>query len=716
MAALGTIRKRGVILVCIISFGLFAFIAEEAFRSCDSAKNNERQQIGEVFGEKISVQEFQKLVDEYTEVIKMQQGQDNLPEEQMNQVKDMVWNSYIQNKIVAHEAEKLGLTVTDAELQDILKTGTNPMLAQTPFVNQQTGRFDVSALQKFLADYKAQKANPSANAQMMDQYTKIYNYWSFIEKTLRQQTLAQKYQSLLAHCFLSNPVEAKMAFKEENEESKIQLAAFPYSDIQDDKVKVVESDLKAKYDEMKARFKQPVESRDIKFVDIQVEASQADRAALNKEFAGYHTQLAAAVDPTEVVRKSASTVAYLGIPVDKDAFPSDIAATLDSMAVGATTAVKANKADNTLNIVKLVNKQQLPDSIQYRVIQVAAASVAEAKTKADSIQGAISGGADFEAIAKKYGQTGEKAWMTTRQYEFAQSMDKDNKAFINALNTQAVNATSQLQLGQGYVILQVCDRKAMIEKYTAAVIKKNIDFSQDTYRTAYNKFSSFVSANQTADEIVKNAAKSGYKVQDLKDITTATHYVANIHSTREALKWIFEAKEGSVSPMYECGNNDHLLVVVLDKINRIGFRGLDDPQVKEMVKAEVIKDKKAEMIEAKLNGVKNIAAAKSKGAKVSEVNQITFAAPVFVASAGASEPALSGAVSATKKGAFSAHPVKGNAGVYLFLVTNKSNRPVKFNEKAQEQKCRQKSMQYAGNFMNELYLNANVVDNRYLFF
>ena len=716
MAALGTIRKRGVILVCIISFGLFAFIAEEAFRSCDSAKNNERQQIGEVFGEKISVQEFQKLVDEYTEVIKMQQGQDNLPEEQMNQVKDMVWNSYIQNKIVAHEAEKLGLTVTDAELQDILKTGTSPMLAQTPFVNQQTGRFDVSALQKFLADYKAQKANPSANAQMMDQYTKIYNYWSFIEKTLRQQTLAQKYQSLLAHCFLSNPVEAKMAFKEENEESKIQLAAFPYSDIQDDKVKVVESDLKAKYDEMKARFKQPVESRDIKFVDIQVEASQADRAALNKEFAGYHTQLAAAADPTEVVRKSASTVAYLGIPVAKDAFPSDIAATLDSMAVGATTAVKANKADNTLNIVKLVNKQQLPDSIQYRVIQVAAASVAEAKTKADSIQGAISGGADFEAIAKKYGQTGEKAWMTTRQYEFAQSMDKDNKAFINALNTQAVNATSQLQLGQGYVILQVCDRKAMIEKYTAAVIKKNVDFSQDTYRTAYNKFSSFVSANQTADEIVKNAAKSGYKVQDLKDITTATHYVANIHSTREALKWIFEAKEGSVSPMYECGNNDHLLVVVLDKINRIGFRGLDDPQVKEMVKAEVIKDKKAEMIEAKLNGVKNIAAAKSKGAKVSEVNQITFAAPVFVASAGASEPALSGAVSATKKGAFSAHPVKGNAGVYLFMVTNKSNRPVKFDEKAQEQKCRQKSMQYAGNFMNELYLNANVVDNRYLFF
>ncbi len=716
MAALGTIRKRGVILVCIISFGLFAFIAEEAFRSCDSAKNNERQQIGEVLGEKINVQDFQKLVDEYTEVIKMQQGQENLPEEQMNQVKDMVWNTYVQNQIIAHEASKLGLTVTDAELQDILKTGTNQLLQQTPFVNQQTGRFDATSLQKFLADYKAQKANASANPQMMEQYDKIFKYWAFIEKTLRQQTLAQKYQSLLAHCFLSNPVEAKMAFEEENEESKIQLAAFPYSDIQDDKVKVEESDLKAKYDELKARFKQPVESRDIKYVDITVEASQGDRAALNKEFAGYQKDLAAAADPSEVVRKSASTVAYLGIPVKKEAFPSDIAADLDSLAVGATSAVKADAGDNTLNIVKLVSKQQLPDSVQYRMIQVVAPSVAEAQTKADSIKNALAGGADFEAIAKVYGQTGEKAWMTTQQYQYSQSMDKDNKTFINTLNTAAVNALNELQLGQGYVVLQVCDRKAMVDKYVAAVVKKTVDFSSATYRAAFNKFSSFVSANEKGEDILKNAEKNGYRVQELKDVTTSVHYVANIHSTRDALKWIFEAKEGDVSPLYECGDNNHLLVVVLDKIHRIGNRGLEDPQVKEMVKAEVIKDKKAEQIMAKVNGVKSIAAAKAKGAKVSEVNQITFAAPVFIAASGASEPALSGAVAATKKGAFAAHAVKGNAGVYLFQVADKSNRSVKFDEKAQEQKSRQKAMQYAGNFMNELYLNAHVVDNRYLFF
>lgn len=717
MAALGKIRRRGAILIGIIGFGLFAFIAEEAFRSCDTAKNNQRQQIGEVLGEKVNVQDFQKLVDEYTEVIKMQRGQDNLPEEQMNQVRDMVWNTYIQNKIIADEAEKLGLAVTDAELQDILKQGTNSMLQQTPFVNQQTGRFDVTSLQKFLADYKAQKANANANAQILDQYEKIFKYWSFIEKSLRQQTLAQKYQSLLAHCFLSNPVEAKMAFAEENEESKVQLAAFPYSDIQDDQIKIEESDLKAKYEELKPRFKQAVETRDIKYVDVEVKASQADRAAINKEFAGYQKMLAETADPTDVVRKAQSEVAYLGIPVGREAFPSDIAASIDSMAVGATSAVKANTVDNTLNIVKLVSKQQLPDSVQYRIIQVVAESMDLAKTKADSINTALAGGADFEALAKKYGQTGEKAWMTTRQYQYAQSMDKDNKTFINTLNTAGVNSISKLQMGQGYVILQVLDRKAMVNKYMAAVIKKSIDFSNDTYRAAYNKFSSFVSANQSAKDLLKNASKNGYKVQDLSDVSTSAHYVANIHSTREALKWIFDSKEGEISPLYECGDNNHLLVAVLTKIHRVGYRDLSDNQVKEMVKAEVLKDKKAEQILAKLNGVKSVAAAKSKGAKVSDVNQITFAAPVFIAATGASEPALSGAVSATKKGAFSAHAVKGNAGVYLFQVASKDNRPsVKYDEKAMIQKARQKSMQYAGNFMSELYLNANVVDNRYLFF
>lgn len=183
------------------------------------------------------------------------------------------------------------------------------------------------------------------------------------------------------------------------------------------------------------------------------------------------------------------------------------------------------------------------------------------------------------------------------------------------------------------------------------------------------------------------------------------------------MKWLFEAKQGDVSPMYECGTNgDNLLVVVCTGVHPIGYRSLDDPQVKEMVKAQVLRDKKAEMLMAKAKGVTSIAAAKAKGAVVTAVNQVTFSAPVFVSATGASEPALSGAVYSAKVGSFFSRPVKGQGGVYQFQVVSRAKNATKFNEQQQEAALRQKAMQYAGNYMNELYIKAKVVDNRYLFF
>lgn len=713
MAALGKIRSKGVILISILGFALFAFIAEELFRSCESSRNESRQQVGEVLGDKVNVQDFQKLVDEYTNVIKMTQGRDNLTDDDLNQVKDVVWNTFVQTEIISKEASKLGLQVTDQELQNILNAGTNPMLLQTPFVNQQTGRFDANLLKKFLAEYKqAQTTNP----QMAEQYQGIYNFWTFIEKSLRQQVLAQKYQSLLAGCLISNPVSAKMAYTDENQESNIQLASFAYSSINDNKVKISDADLKAKYEELKPRFKQYEETRSIKYVDYQVLPSASDRAALNKTVAGYVQSLKETADPVEIVRNSGSLVTYLGIPQTKAAFPTDIAARLDSMAVGSTSAPVENKLDNTINVVKLISKVQLPDSVQFRAIQVGGATPADAAKTADSIFTALKSGAEFEAIAKKYGQTGEKNWITSNQYQNATSMDADTKSYIESLNTLPVNEIKNLKLTQGNLILQITDRKAMTDKYVAAVIKKPIEFSKNTYSAAFNKFSQFVSESQTLEAMQKNASKYGYKVQERMDIRNSEHYVAGIHGTREALKWIFETDENKVSQLYECGDNDHLLVLVMTKINKKGYRSLDDENVKNYVKQEVLRDKKAEMLMAKVKGVNSISAAKAKGAQVFAVNQVTFAAPVFVQSTGMSEPALSGAVAVTAKGKFSSAAVKGNGGVYLFQVLEKKMRPVKFNAKEYEQRQRQKMMQYAGNFMQELYINANVKDNRYLFF
>ncbi len=719
MTALGKIRSKGILLIIIIGLGLFAFIAEEAFRSCNGIKGQNSQQIGEVLGEKIYVQDFQKLLEEYQDAMKLTMRTDNLSEDQLNQLKDQVWQQLVSERVMKEDCKKLGLTVTEDELQNVLNDGTNQLLTQTPFVNQQTGRFDVSILKQFIDAYR--KAEASNNSQQLDQMRPAYNYWLFVEKNLRTQLLAQKYQSLLANCVLSNKVEAKMAFNEENEEAQIQLASIAYNTIKDADIKVTDEELKAKYEELKPAFRQQQETRDVKMVDVQVKASATDRAQLQKDMAGYQKQLAAAADPTQVVSKSGSMIQYIGLPVSGKAFQQypDIASKIDSMAVG-TTGVVENTKDNTYNIVRILSRTELPDSVEFRQIQVGGKTLEAARASADSIQKALAAGGDFQAIAKRYGQDSTTTWFTGAMYEQASTMSQDNRAYIEALLNGAVGSTQNIELTQGNVVIQVLNRKAMKNKAVAAVIKKEIRFSDNTYSKAYNRFSQFVTQSQASlADLQKHATKFGYTVQDLNDFATSSHTVGNVGSSgiRDAIKWIFEAKEGQVSQLFEAGKeNDHLLVLCMTKIHPQGYRPWDDAQVKEILKREVIRDKKAEMIMAKLKGVNSIAAAQAKGAKVSTVNQITFAAPAFIQATGAAEPALSGAVAATAQGKFCSAPVKGNAGVYVFQVVKKQMRPAKYNEEQQIQMCRQRAMQYMGNFMQDLVFGAGVVDNRYLFF
>lgn len=719
MTALGKIRSKGILLIIIIGLGLFAFIAEEAFRSCNGIKGQNSQQIGEVLGEKIYVQDFQKLLEEYQDAMKLTMRTDNLSEDQLNQLKDQVWQQLVSERVMKEDCKKLGLTVTEDELQNVLNDGTNQLLTQTPFVNQQTGRFDVSILKQFIDAYR--KAEASNNSQQLDQMRPAYNYWLFVEKNLRTQLLAQKYQSLLANCVLSNKVEAKMAFNEENEEAQIQLASIAYNTIKDADIKVTDEELKAKYEELKPAFRQQQETRDVKMVDVQVKASATDRGQLQKDMAGYQKQLAEAADPTQVVSKSGSMIQYIGLPVSGKAFQQypDIASKIDSMAVG-TTGVVENTKDNTYNIVRILSRTELPDSVEFRQIQVGGKTLEAARASADSIQKALAAGGDFQAIAKRYGQDSTTTWFTGAMYEQASTMSQDNRAYIEALLNGAVGSTQNIELTQGNVVIQVLNRKAMKNKAVAAVIKKEIRFSDDTYSKAYNRFSQFVTQSQASlADLQKHATKFGYTVQDLNDFATSSHTVGNVGGSgiRDAIKWIFEAKEGQVSQLFEAGKeNDHLLVLCMTKIHPQGYRPWDDAQVKEILKREVIRDKKAEMIMAKLKGVNSIAAAQAKGAKVSTVNQITFAAPAFIQATGAAEPALSGAVAATAQGKFCSAPVKGNAGVYVFQVVKKQMRPAKYNEEQQIQMCRQRAMQYMGNFMQDLVFGAGVVDNRYLFF
>lgn len=725
MAAIGKIRSRGRILITILAIALLGFIAETAIEVLGKTKQADGRTVGIIDGQKVDINEFNQLVEEYRQILKLQ-GWDELKGDELDRLRDEMWNDFVSKKIIEKEAKELGLTVTDEELKAVLADGTHPALSKVPvingFVNRQTGRFDhtqVNTYREYLKQAAQQAPSEEQRMQAMEQSRQFEYCWPIVEKLLRQQLLQDKYQVLLEGCISSNPVSAKASFDNTNVESSIVLASLAYSTINDNDVEVSDADIKAKYDENKNAYRTYGETRDVKYVAVQVLPSDADRAKLmevmNEAYVSFSQDSLPAAD---VVRAAQSQVAYFPLPVTRAALNRDIASRVDTMHVGEVTEPYENHGDNTFNVVKLISKVQAPDSVEFRSINLMGFDPAAAEKSADSIIQALKAGAVFDSIARNYGQTGEKIWCTSADYQNNPNMIVDTRQYFNTIFSLSQGEVKNLKLTQGNIVLQVTDRRAMVDKYEVAVVKRDINFSTDTHTQAYNQFSQFVSESQNVNGLAEKAAEYGYVVLD-RELNPGDHTINGLQRSNEAIRWAFaEAKEGELSKIVQCdnndGKNDYLLVVGLQKVNPEGYADMGSK--KEELKQMVIRDKKFDKLAEKFNGVASIADAEKAGAKIDTINMITFAAPASIL--GTREPALSGAVSATEKGQFCKTPVKGVQSAYVFEVIDRQAREgVQYDEKKQESMLQQQGLFLIRNLaMRDLMRSVKVEDFRYNFF
>ena len=715
MATLSSIRKHGAALVIVIGIALFAFIAGDAAKVLQPSQNS--QLAGKINGKKIEAQAFQQMVEEYTQAINFIRGGNSLTEAENAQIKDEVWSTLVTNELIGEQAKKLGLTVTTAELQAVINEGTNPLLAQSAFRNETTGQFDSDVLMKFLADYASMDVEVMP-AEYVDYYHQLYNYWKFIEDNLISSLLAQKYETLITEAQISNPVAAEYNFNARNNHAEVAYAVVPFNSVADSLVKVSNSDIKKLYETKKELYKQPSETRAIKYIDVTVKPSQADRDELNREVGEYAAQLATAEDLGALIRLTNSTVAYSEVPVTSAALPEDVVNNLTAVKGDEVYGPYYNQADDSYNAFRILAKAQLPDSVQYRQIQVADADAARAQELADSIYGALTakrGAAKFADLAEKYGQASEPVWIASSHYEGA-AINGDNATYLNTLFGMKKGEIKQLAIGGGHLIIEVVDTKNPVEKYTAAVIKRPAYFSNETYAAEYNKLSAFVASNQSLEDMEANAEEAGFRLYPVAEFNNAAHNIGGVQGTREAIRWTFGAEKGEVSHIFEAGANDHLMVVAVADIHKAGYRPVE--QFADMFRVQALNDKKADKIMADAKKVSSMQEALAlAGVKTDTLRRVTFSAPVYVSKVPASEAVLSGAAANLEEGAFCG-PIKGNGGIYFIQSIKKNNGVSTFNA-ATEQKTLEAAAtrNVNGNtILNELYRKGNVEDTRHLFF
>ena len=711
MATLQKIRSKGPLLLIVIGLAMLAFILGDAWKIIRPTQGI--QFVGSIDGKNISALDFQKELENYTEVIKFANQNSDLTEDQMNSVRDEVWAIMVRNQILNKEAAAIGLTVTDAEVKDVIERGTDPILANTPFSGSD-GKFDADVLKNFLAFYN-ELDGTNMSYDEYSYYQSMYNYWLFIESDIKSGLLYSKYSALVKAALVTNPVAMKDSYANRVNRYDVLVAALPYSSLADADVTVTNADIKKTYTENKESLYNYSETRDIYYIDYEIEPSQADREALLAEVNEITTQLEEMDgDYASFLRRSDSEIAYSEVPRSAKNLPDDVAERLDSVNSLGVFGPYYCGDDDTYNTFKVLNTVNGYDSIQFAMIQVIGEGE-EFDNRADSILNAAKKGADFAELATKYGQTAPENWMSADTYEPA-TISGDNALYLNKLNSMKKGEVAVLKISGANLVIKVLDTKTPLKKYDIAIVKRPVEFSEETSNDAYNRLSAFLSQNTTLDQLKENAEDSEFRLLYYPSFENYSYNISGVSRSHEALRWAFEANEGEVSRIFEVGYaNDHLLVVGVDKINQRGYRSLDDAST--AISYKVLLDKKAEVLEDKLAGLSFDEVKKIDNIVLDTIKYCNFTNNVFVSALSSNEPALGPSVAKLEQGELSA-PIKGDNCVFVAeKISADEETGSGFNEDLEKSRLQSIAVSnIPSSIFEALYYNAKVVDNRYKIF
>jgi peptidyl-prolyl cis-trans isomerase D len=654
--------------------------------------------LGKVNGKEVSYKQFSELVRRAVENQKKQQGGD-IDEETERQIRSQVWNQLVDEMLIEQEIDRLGITVTDQEIRDIVNAQNPPEFLAKQFTDS-TGTFRREAYQQAMMDPQ----NKSA--------------WIQVEEMLRQEQKHRKLQSLLLANVNVSEGELKQRFVDRNVTMDAAYVLFDVDKlVPESAVTVTDDDIKKQYDSHAADF-QAKAARKVKYVLFNQNASSEDSAAVETEIKNLLEQAKSGVmDFTELVKT------YSEVP------PSEAFFKHGELSQKKENAIfSAKKGDivgpindnDGIHIFKILDQRQGttefvksshillnivtgPDSV--KAIQKARALLAQARS-----------GADFAKLAREnsqdYGsamQGGELGWA---------SKDRWVKPFADAaFKARVGDIVGPVRTQFGWHIIKVTGKDKREVKLLDLAMK--VKASTQTVEAAFQQAQDFgILAKDEGFE--KAAENSKFIVQETQEFTK-TGSIPGIGINDAITNFAFNNKVGTIAdPIYV---RNGVVVIKVSNIREEGIRPLDE--VKGSVRTLALKGKKLAKIRddvdvfyKTLNSSSDLIAAAQ-----SNPNLIARATGPFKPIDGPAvigrDLKFIGTALAMKPGELS-KPFEGNLGYYIIKLLSKTEiDTAKYSmehESLRTQLLQEKRQRVLTDWQTSLHEKADIVDHRDKYF
>ena len=683
MAIIGKIQRNSVLLLIVIGLAMFAFIYTE-YQS-GAGNDTEITPFGSAYDEPLDEEEYDYIVESYMTRDRqnsMMQGRE-YDEIAQQQSKDQAFNEVVRRNLMNREFDKLKLTCTTAELNDMLHGNhVHPWVMQIPIFNGPMG-FSRDSVRSFITYLENEPPTEEARASWLEARTQ----WAEFEKELKSTRIADKYVTLIKRGLYVNSLEAKDQYYGEMHKKKIRFVVQRYTDIPQEEITVTDEDIKAYYEEHKheKRYEQE-EARDLEFVSFGIEPTEADIANIMSNLEQLKKDFATTTDNISFMQRNSSTQYYNDTATfskgdqelvfdsffGNNQYPESADEMVQQAQLG--DVIGPFKSGQNVAIAKVTRlKKETQAWVRHILIKTDPNQPdTEAKALCDSIMKVINEQDNFVEMVQKFSQD-PGSMATNGEYKWF-SEGRMVTEFNDASFKGPIGKLQLVKTMYGFHIIEVLGR-AERNVPSLAVITKKVEPSEETKQLMEERVYNFIYTvnNTSGDSAFHFTARDSNLTVNRTRVWLTNNFVMGMNNPERALRFAFSKNTLEKQISDPILDGDKYVVAYLANVIPEGAPEFED--VKDQMRYPALKDKQAKIYMEKMAGKRSLEEILPLIHNGQILTAEVYFASTVIQGGGGNEPEVIGKLFTKIPTGSMTKPIKGNTGVYVVIIESETQAP-----------------------------------------